>query len=70
MIHQLVGEEFFRLLAKRFIEQHPSHSGNLHRYGSEMAEFLMHFENTQHLAYLPDVARLEWAYHLAYFAMT
>ena len=24
--------------------------------------------NTQHLAYLPDVARLEWAYHRAYFA--
>ena len=68
VIRQLVGEDFFRLLAKRFIEQHPSRSGNLHRYGSEMAEFLTHFENTQHLAYLPDMARLEWAYHHAYFA--
>ncbi|MBI5891475.1 MAG: putative DNA-binding domain-containing protein [Nitrosomonadales bacterium] len=68
VIRQLVGEEFFRLLAKRFIEQHPSRSGNLHRYGGEMAEFLAHFENTRHLAYLPDMARLEWAYHRAYFA--
>ena len=68
VMRQLVGEEFFRLLAKRFIEQHPSRSGNLHRYGGEMAEFLTHFENTQHLAYLPDMARLEWAYHRAYFA--
>jgi hypothetical protein len=68
VIRQLVGEEFSRLLAKRFIEQHSSHSGNLHRYGSEMAEFLTHFESTQHLAYLPDMARLEWAYHRAYFA--
>jgi hypothetical protein len=68
VMRQLVGEEFFRLLAKRFIEQNFSHSGNLHRYGSEMAEFLTHFENTQHLAYLPDMAKLEWAYHRAYFA--
>jgi hypothetical protein len=68
VLRQLVGEEFFRLLAKRFIERHPSRSGNLHQYGSEMAEFLTHFENTQHLAYLPDMARLEWAYHRAYFA--
>ncbi len=68
VIHQLVGEDFFRLLAKRFIEQHASRSGNLHRYGGEMDEFLTHFENTQHLVYLPDMARLEWAYHRAYFA--
>ena len=68
VLRQLVGDDFFRLLAKRFIEQHSSRSGNLHHYGSEMAEFLMHFENTQHLAYLPDMARLEWAHHHAYFA--
>lgn len=68
VIRQLVGEDFFRLLAKRFIERHPSRSGNLHRYGSELAEFLAHFDNTQHLPYLPDMARLEWACHLAYFA--
>jgi len=68
VICQLVGEPFFRLLAKRYIELHPSRSGNLHRYGGEMANFLTQFENTQHLVYLPDIARLEWAYHLAYFA--
>ncbi|MDD2722369.1 MAG: DNA-binding domain-containing protein [Gallionella sp.] len=64
----LVGEDFFRVLAKCFIEQHPSRSGNLHRYGGEMAAFLTHFERTRHLPYLPDMARLEWAYHHAYFA--
>lgn len=67
VIRQLVGNDFFRMLAKRFIERHPSRSGNLHRYGSEMA-FLSRFENTRHLAYLPDMARLEWAYHSAYFS--
>ncbi len=68
VIQLLVGEDFFRLLAKQYIERHPSRSGNLHRYGSGMTEFLSHFEKTQHLVYLPDMARLEWAYHHAYFA--
>ena len=68
VIRLLVGEDFFRLLSKRYIERHPSRSGNMHRYGSGMAEFLTHFENARHLAYLPDMARLEWAYHHAYFA--
>jgi uncharacterized membrane protein YphA (DoxX/SURF4 family) len=68
VIRQLVGDEFFRLLAKHFIEQHPSQSGNLHRYGSELAAFLARFEHTRQLVYLPDMARLEWAYHHAYFA--
>lgn len=68
VIRQLVGGAFFRLLAKRYIEQIPSRSGNLHHYGSRMARFLEHFENARHLAYLPDMARLEWAYHRAYFA--
>jgi hypothetical protein len=68
VIRQLVGDEFFRLLAKRFIEKHPSHSGNLHHYGSELAAFLTDFERARQLVYLPDMARLEWAYHHAYFA--
>lgn len=68
VIRQLVGEEFFRVLARRYIKQHPSRSGNLHRYGSELAAFLDNFEDTRHLPYLPDMARLEWAYHCAYFA--
>jgi hypothetical protein len=68
VIRQLVGEAFFRLLARHYIEQHPSRSGNLHRYGGGMAEFLTHFGNTRHLPYLPDMARLEWVYHRAYFA--
>jgi hypothetical protein len=68
VIRRLVGEEFFRFLAKRYIEAQPSRSGDLHRYGGELAEFLAHFDNTRHLPYLPDMARLEWAYHRAYFA--
>lgn len=67
VIRQLVGDDFFRLLARKFIEQHDSHSGNLHHYGAEMAEFVAAFEPAQTLPYLPDVAKLEWECHSAYF---
>ena len=68
VIKQLVGDEFFRFMARRFIERYPPHSANLHQYGAELADFLSGFEPAQELVYLPDVANLEWAYHLAYFA--
>jgi len=68
VIEQLVGMDFFRLLARQFIAQYPSHSGNLHHYGAEMSDFVAAFEPAQGLVYLPDVAALEWACHCAYFA--
>lgn len=68
VIKQLVGDEFFRMMAMKFIAQHPSHSANLHAYGAELADFLTHFEPAQSLVYLADVATLEWACHVAYFA--
>ncbi len=68
VIEQLVGTDFFRFLAKQFIFQHSSSSGNLHHYGAEMARFVADFEPAQGLIYLPDIAALEWACHRAYFA--
>ncbi len=68
VIEQLVGRDFFRLLTRQFITQHPSRSGNLHHYGEQMASFAARFPAAQGLPYLPDVARLEWACHRAYFA--
>lgn len=65
---KLVGEDFFRFITRAYIGLYGSKSGNLHQYGSEMAEFLASFEPAQPLSYLPDVARLEWACHRAYFA--
>lgn len=68
VIEKLVGRDFFRLLARLYIAQHPSRSGNLNHYGKEMTDFLAAFEPARQLVYLPDVARLEWACHCAYFA--
>lgn len=68
VIHQLVGDVFFRFLAREFIAQYSSRSANLHHFGSELAYFLTTFAPAQELAYLPDMAVLEWACHCAYFA--
>lgn len=56
----LVGEDFFESAAMQYRRAHPSHSGNLQDFGSRFAGFLELLPGAQTLAYLPDVARLEW----------
>ncbi|MDZ4261509.1 MAG: DNA-binding domain-containing protein [Pseudomonadota bacterium] len=68
VVLQLVGDEFFRLMTHHFINQTPSHSGNLHHYGAAMAAFIADFAPAAGLPYLADVAALEWGCHCAYFA--
>jgi len=68
VILQLVGAQFFRRLARDFITAYPSRSANLFDYGAPLGEFLRRYAATQTLAYLPDVAALEWACHRAYLA--
>jgi hypothetical protein len=58
-----VGQEFLRYAARSFVPAYPSRSGNLHDFGAEFAQFLEAFAPAAGLPYLPDVARLEWAYH-------
>ncbi len=60
-VHRLVGAEFFEGAARLYIEDHPPRSAYLDEYGGDFAEFLAHFSPAASLAYLPDVARLEWA---------
>jgi hypothetical protein len=66
VVNRLVGDDFFRFAAHRYIEAHPSRSGNLHDFGGALATFLETFAPARSLAYLPDVARLEWAWHRSY----
>lgn len=68
VIQRLVGVEFFEYTADCFIRRYPPGSGNLHDFGGELAEFLRTFEPAAGLIYLPDVARLEWAWHEAFHA--
>jgi hypothetical protein len=68
VIERLVGEAFFRQLAAGFLRVHPSRRGNLHHIGKPFPAWLeTRFKDTGY-AYLPDVAKLEWAYQEALVA--
>lgn len=60
-IRLLVGEEFFEGAARTFASGCPPHTSCLNDYGAEFATFLEHFPPATGIAYLADVARLEWA---------
>lgn len=69
VVKRLVGAGFFAYMANRYIRSHPSTSGDLQEFGSELPEFLEDFSATRALVYLSDVARLEWARQYAYHAL-
>jgi hypothetical protein len=68
IVCRIVGEEFFRRLARAYAHEHPSASGDLNEYGVHLADFVSRFPQTLDLPYLPDVARMEWLAHRAYYA--
>ncbi|MDB5804926.1 MAG: hypothetical protein JWN73_2248 [Betaproteobacteria bacterium] len=68
VLRQLVGAEFFSALSRAFGMAHPSIDADLNRFGAGFARFLEGFEHVAENPYLPDMARLEWALHLAHFA--
>ena len=59
-VHRLVGPEFFEGTTRIFIEKEPPRGAYLDEYGSGFPEFLAQFRQAASVAYLPDVARLEW----------
>jgi hypothetical protein len=64
----LVGEPFFNRAADIYISSYPSRSGDLNDLGGELSGFLAGWPPAASLAYLPDVARLEWAVERVFHA--
>ena len=60
-VHRLVGADFFEGAAQIFAREQPPRSADLDAYGAEFPGFLQRFGPASTLAYLADVARLEWA---------
>jgi len=56
---ELVGERFFRAMARQFVRTQPPRSPVLALYGDGFAEFIEAFPAAAGLPYLADVARLE-----------
>ena len=68
VVCRLVDPRFFAYAADRYIREHLPASPCLFEYGASFPEFLAGFPPCRDLAYLPDVARLEWALHAARYA--
>lgn len=65
---QLVGDEFFRAMALRYVREILPRTPMLFEYGDGFATFVSRFEPARELSYLSDVARLEYAVGQAYHA--
>ena len=66
VVNRLVGDGFFNGLARAFIIRHPPQSGCLLEYGELFPAFVAEYPPAQGLPYLPDVARLEWLWQVAF----
>lgn len=62
-VRKLVGDEFFEATVRQYIRLYPPTSSDMHVFGNQFAEFLIHFPAVQTLQYLPEVAQLDWHYH-------
>ena len=67
-VQRIVGENFFRAMARVHALQSPPTSPLMAEYGREFPAFLETFEHVQGLPYLPDVARIERAWLDVYHA--
>lgn len=65
---ELVGEAFFRAMARLFVSAEPPRSRVLAFYGISFPAFIEHFPPAASVPYLADVARLEMLWVRAYHA--
>ncbi|APO70763.1 hypothetical protein IE4872_PD00224 (plasmid) [Rhizobium gallicum] len=68
VVHRLVGDEFFSVMARLYVMAEPPQSPIMLDYGAGFPKFIAGFEPAAVLVYLPDVAHLERAWVEAYHA--
>lgn len=65
-VQALVGEEFFRTMAGRFVARELPTQPVLSEYGAGFPTFVAGYEPARGLPYLADTARLDWALNAAF----
>ena len=65
VVNQLIGDEAFALLARDLWHQSPPARGDVAQWGGGLAALICSIPQLAEEAYLPDVARIEWALHQA-----
>jgi len=68
VVKAIVGEDYFRDLARGYINRHPPTRGTLVAYGEHFAGFIRQLEKEPGLDYLDDVAAIDAAWLESYFA--
>lgn len=68
VVCRIVGEQFFKAMARVYVLENPPQSPVLLHYGETFAGFVDGFEPAASLPYLGDVARIERAWLDAYHA--
>lgn len=63
---KIVGEEFFNYFASLYVQEYPPRSGDLHKFGKQLAEFIEDRVELHRLGYLGDIAKIDWALDYAY----
>jgi len=62
----LVGEEFFKAVGRAYLKESPPSSQLMILFGDGFADFVQSYEYAQQIPFLPDVARIERAWRIAY----
>jgi hypothetical protein len=65
VVHQLIGDDAFALLARDLWHHAPPTHGDVAQWGGGLADLISRIPQLAEEAYLPDVARIEWALHQA-----
>ncbi|MBS8228471.1 HvfC/BufC N-terminal domain-containing protein, partial [Vannielia litorea] len=68
VVQKLVGEEFFTAMAGHYVRTEPPRDPRIATWGASFPAFLEGFPPVAHIAYLPDIARLEQALRESYHA--
>jgi putative DNA-binding protein len=68
---QILGKNYFRAMSSIYISEYPSSNQDLNQYGAEFPGWLEVFsqehEELAEYMYLPDLAKLEWCWQLAFY---
>ncbi|MEK9280842.1 putative DNA-binding domain-containing protein [Bradyrhizobium sp. ISRA442] len=67
-VHRVVGDDFFRAMARAYVMVQPPRSPIMLDYGAGFPDFIRNFKPAAGLPYLEDVARIERAWTEAYHA--
>lgn len=63
LVGVFVGEQFLRQSLRGFVAKHPPTQPMLYLYGADFPAFLGELEALQDVAYVADIAALEWCTH-------